>query len=66
MIGRKLKCRDTGRIATVIKGAAQNDGEVLLRYADGSEVCVMPMELEVKYSGYAAARKVSHNPLGWR
>ncbi len=63
MAGRKLKCKETGRIAELVKAASQNEGEVLLRYEDGSEVAVMPFELEVKYQGYVAARNVTTNPF---
>ncbi len=60
-MAKKLKCRETGRTAVIVKTASQNDGEVLVRYADGEEVALIPFELEVKYEGYAVHRRATIN-----
>ncbi len=62
-VGKKYKCKDTGRIGEIIKTPYTNKGEYLIRYEDGTEAPIMPFELDVKYALIAAPRKAAHNPL---
>jgi hypothetical protein len=62
-IGKKYKCKDTGRIGEIIKAPYTNKGEYVIRYEDGTEAPLMPFELDVKYTAIVTAKKVSTNPL---